>query len=178
MRVWIDFNDDFVFTTDELVVDNYEIADEQGAGTYTETMDLVVPADAALGQHLMRIKTNWNNPVPNDACEETTYGETEDYMVNIFDPLGVNDNPFAEAEFTVLKTGKNIYDVSLDTQSVIGKLELSVYNVLGQRLVYRVLENEGNGYNHQLNMTYVQSGVYLVKLGNGEIGKVKRIVVE
>jgi|TARA_R100000479_G_scaffold176508_1_gene131570 hypothetical protein len=178
VRVWIDFNDDFVFTTDELVVDNYEIADEQGAGTYTETMDLVVPADAALGQHLMRIKTNWNNPVPNDACEETTYGETEDYMVNIFDPLGVNDNPFAEAEFTVLKTGKNIYDVSLDTQSVTGKLELSVYNVLGQRLVYRVLENEGNGYNHQLNMTYVQSGVYLVKLGNGEIGKVKRIVVE
>ena len=178
VRVWIDFNDDFVFTLDELVVDNFEIADGEGGGTYTETMDLVIPAGVALGQHLMRAKTNWDDPVPNDACQETTYGETEDYMVNIFDPLGVNDNPFAEAEFTVIKSGKNIFDVSLNTQSVTDKLELSVYNVLGQRLVYRVLENEGNGYNYKLNMSYVQSGVYLVKIGNREIGKVKRIIVE
>ena len=178
VRVWVDFNDDFVFTLDELVVDNYEIADNQGSGTYTETMDLVIPAGASLGQHLMRAKTNWDDPVPDDACEETTYGETEDYMVNIFDPLGVNDNPFAEAEFTVLKKGKNLYDVSLKTQAITDKLELSVYNVLGQRLLYRALENEGQGYNYELNMSYVKSGVYLVKIGNSKLGKVKRIIVE
>ena len=42
------------------------------AGSYTETMDLVVPANATLGSHIMRAKSNWNAPVPDDACEETT----------------------------------------------------------------------------------------------------------
>tara|TARA_R100001369_G_scaffold89785_5_gene127858 strand:+ start:289 stop:3216 length:2928 start_codon:yes stop_codon:yes gene_type:complete len=177
VRVWIDFNDDFVFTLDELVVDNYQIAPGDGGGTYTETMDLIIPDGVTLGQHLMRAKTNWNSPVPDDACEETSYGETEDYMANIFDPLSTND-PFSEAQFTVINTGNNNFDVTLKTQSVTGKLELSVYNVLGQRLVYRVLENEGEGYNYNLNMNYVKSGVYLVKLGNSKIGKVQRIIVE
>ncbi|PVW15365.1 GEVED domain-containing protein [Marixanthomonas spongiae] len=177
VRVWIDFNDDFVFTLDELVVDNYEIADGQTGGTHTETMDLVIPAGVTLGQHLMRAKTNWNSPVPDDACEETSYGETEDYMANIFDPLSTND-PFNDAQFTIVNQGNNNFDVTLKTQSVTGKLELTVYNVLGQRIVYRVLENEGNGYHHNLNMNYVKSGVYLVKIGNNEVGKVQRIIVE
>ena len=31
----------------------------------------------------MRAKTNWQAGVPDDACQLTTYGETEDYMINI-----------------------------------------------------------------------------------------------
>ena len=62
-----------------------------GAGEFTETMDLVIPADATLGEHLMRAKTNWNNPVPDDACEETTYGETEEYTAIIDYPVGILD---------------------------------------------------------------------------------------
>ncbi|MEE2616390.1 MAG: GEVED domain-containing protein, partial [Bacteroidota bacterium] len=67
-RVWIDYNDDFVFSLDELVVDNYVLGVGGGAGTYQGNTALVVPADAALGQHIMRAKTNWNAGVPDDAC--------------------------------------------------------------------------------------------------------------
>ena len=83
VRIWIDYNDDFNFTLDELILDNYEIADGAAAGSYTETTQVTIPADATLGQHLMRAKTNWQAGVPDDACELTTYGETEDYMINI-----------------------------------------------------------------------------------------------
>ena len=78
VKVWIDFNDDFTFTNDEIVVPNFVIAPGQGAGSYTATVDLAVPAGAAVGEHRMRAKSNWQAPVPNDACNETTYGETED----------------------------------------------------------------------------------------------------
>ena len=44
---------------------------------------VTIPASATLGQHLMRTKTNWAAGVPDDACETTQYGETEDYMINI-----------------------------------------------------------------------------------------------
>lgn len=175
--VWIDFNDDYVFTVDEVVVDNYEIADGQGAGTYTETMDLVVPAGAALGQHLMRAKTNWNAPVPTDACEETQYGETEDYTANIGE-LGVNDNGFGNSELLIVNNGKNVFDISLLTQTYTERLEITVFNVLGQRLVYHRLENDGEGYHYDLNMSYAAQGVYLVRVGNKDFGKVKRIIVE
>ena len=30
---------------------------------------------------LNEFKANWNNAVPDDACEVTSYGEVEDYFV-------------------------------------------------------------------------------------------------
>ncbi len=177
IRVWIDFNDDFVFTNDETVVNNVEVASGQGSGNYTITTDLVVPAGVPSGQHLMRAKTNWNAPVPDDACEETTFGETEDYSVQI-GTVGVTDNIFDENGLTILSLDNNKFDVSLKTVNYTESMNLSVYNTLGQRLLYKKLENNGNGYNYKLDMSYVATGVYLVRVGNKENGRVKRIIVK
>jgi hypothetical protein len=177
LRVWIDFNDDFVFTVDEIVVNNVVIAPGQGGGTYTITTDLVIPNGAALGQHLMRAKTNWNGPVPDDACEETTYGETEDYTAQI-GLLGVNDNIFDENGLTVLTLENNNFDVILKTKNYTAAMNLSVYNTLGQRLLYKKLENNGSGYNYKLDMSYAAKGMYLVRVGNKDNGRVKRIIVK
>src|SRR5690606_1589065 len=144
LRVWIDFNDDFMFTPDETVVNNVVIGPGEGSGNWTLTTDLVIPAGAATGQHLMRAKTNWNNPVPDDACEETTYGETEDYTAQI-GVLGVEDTIFGENGLTVLTLENNNFDVILKTTKYSGALNLSVYNTLGQRLLYKKLENNGDG---------------------------------
>jgi hypothetical protein len=177
VNVWIDFNDDFIFTSNELVVNNYEIANGRAGCTFTETMDLVIPAGAALGQHIMRAKSNWNAPVPADACDGTTFGETEDYTANI-GSLGLDDNALSDSELIVINNGNNIFDVSLATTPFTEKLELSVFNILGQRLTYYRLETNGEGYSHNLDMSYAAQGVYLVKVGNNEVGKVKRIIVE
>ena len=111
IRVWIDYNDDFVFSLDELVVDNYVIAPGAAAGSYTETMQLVVPDNATLGEHIMRAKTNWNAPVPDDACEETNYGETEDYIVNIVESLGIDDSVLANSEFRIISQDNNQFNI-------------------------------------------------------------------
>ncbi|MBG42541.1 MAG: hypothetical protein CL530_01070 [Aequorivita sp.] len=177
IRVWIDFNDDFVFTNDETVVNNVEVASGQGSGNYTITTDLVVPAGVPSGQHLMRAKTNWNAPVPDDACEETNFGETEDYSVQI-GTVGVTDNIFDENGLTILSLDNNKFDVSLKTVNYTESMNLSVYNTLGQRLLYKKLENNGNGYNYKLDMSYVATGVYLVRVGNKENGRIKRIIVK
>ncbi|MBC8455547.1 MAG: T9SS type A sorting domain-containing protein [Flavobacteriales bacterium] len=174
-RVWIDFNDDFVFSLDELVVDNYVLGVGGGAGTYQGNTALVVPADAALGQHIMRAKTNWNAGVPDDACEETTYGETEDYTVNIVTSLGIDDLN-QNSEFSVISLGNNQFDVNLNSPYV-GKIELTVYNALGQRMVFHRFENTGT-FNYALDMSYVAKGIYLVKVGNNSFGKVQKIIVK
>ena len=179
-RVWIDFNDNFIFESpEEIVVDNYVLGLGQGAGTYTGSTSLVIPADAALGQHLMRAKTNWdttgNVGVPDDACEETTYGETEDYTVNIVTSLGIDDLN-QNSEFSVVSLGNNQFDVNLNSPYV-GKIELTVYNALGQRMVFHRFENTGT-FNYALDMSYVAKGIYLVKVGNSSFGKVQKIIVK
>ena len=78
--IWIDFNDDYVLTEDEKVLDNYWI--ELANQLYT--VDLEIPADAALGAHIMRARTNFAN-FCDDPCLEYAYGEAEDYMVNVVD---------------------------------------------------------------------------------------------
>ncbi len=76
--VWIDWNQDFVFdvTTEAVTMDV-----SSGLGPYTGTV--VVPGDALPGTTRMRVRLNWNAPPP--PCGTTTYGEAEDYSINVVD---------------------------------------------------------------------------------------------
>ena len=76
--VWIDFNDDFVLSADEMVVDNYLV--ENPSNMYD--VQITIPEDAADGLFLMRARTNGNG-LCNDPCEEYYYGEAEDYWILI-----------------------------------------------------------------------------------------------
>jgi|TARA_B110000459_G_scaffold184877_1_gene215052 hypothetical protein len=178
VRVWIDFNDDFVFSLDELVVDNYVIEVGGAAGTWTETMQLVVPDDGTLGEHIMRAKTNWNAPVPDDACEETQYGETEDYMVNIVESLGIDDSVLSSSEFRIITLDNNQFNVSLTT-IYNEDISFNVYNVSGQVIVFNNISKNSQKYIYDLDMSYAAAGIYLVKMGNSSIGyRVGKIVVK
>ncbi len=178
LKVWIDFNDDSTFTNDEVVVTDYEIAPGQGAGTYTETTDLVIPANAATGPHRMRAKTNWNAPVPADACEETTYGETEDYTANI-GSLGVNDYSISNSELIITSENQRDFFINFTTQ-YDGRVYVSVYNMLGQQMGISVIEKEDGAYKAKLEMDEAASGVYIVKVGgmNTTAYKTGRIIVK
>lgn len=178
VSVWVDFNDNFVFESDELIVDNFEIADGQAGGVYTETIAFPIAADAALGEHILRAKSNWNGPNTDDACVDVTFGETEDYTVVVTEALGLDDNDFATGNFTITETNKNIFDVSFTSQNTTDMLELTVFNVLGQRMVYYKMENNGGEFNYNLDMSYIAKGVYLVRVGNSESGKVKRLLIK
>ena len=178
VRVWIDFNDDFVFSLDELVVDNYVIQVGGAAGTWTETMQLIVADDANLGEHIMRAKTNWNAPVPDDACEETQYGETEDYRVNIVESLGVDDSVLSSSEFRIISLDNNQFNVSLTT-IYNEDISFSVYNVSGQVIVYNNISKNSQKYIYDLDMSYAAAGIYLVKMGNSVIGyRLGKIIVK
>ncbi|MCD4735070.1 MAG: carboxypeptidase-like regulatory domain-containing protein, partial [Bacteroidales bacterium] len=76
--VWIDFNDDMYFTPDEMVLD----CENMDAAGQVFTFPGTIPATAGIGIHLMRARTNWLD-CADDPCAVYTYGETEDYFVEI-----------------------------------------------------------------------------------------------
>ena len=165
IKGWIDFNDDGSFTNDELVVPNFVIAPGQAGGSYTETTDLVVPAGVPSGIHRLRFKSNWQAEVPADACEETQYGETEDYSADIDGVLGITQAAISEADLIVTSSDNNQFDIALIT-SYEDRAAIGVYNVLGQLLAFNYIEKEGDRFNYQLDMSYAPSGVYIIKMGD------------
>lgn len=179
LTVWIDFNDDDIFSVNEKIVTDYIIAPGQGAGNYTETLDFIVPANATVGTRRMRAKTSWNELVPDDACAETVYGETEDYTVNI---QTLSLNQFAAInldDFKIISLGDKQFDVLLETD-FSGNAYISIYSILGQQLkTKKISKSTANGYQVKLDMTEAASGVYLVRILLEEPNKylVKKIIV-
>ncbi|MFT5824472.1 MAG: hypothetical protein ACI8ZM_005740 [Crocinitomix sp.] len=179
VQVWIDFNDDSNFTIDEIVVPNFVIAPGSAGGSFTETVDLVVPAGAALGEHRMRAKSNWQAPVSNDPCDESTFGETEDYTANI-GVLGINDNAISNSELIVITLPNNQFDVSLVTE-FDGGVYMGVYNILGQEVGFNKKVPQIDGaFRLNLDMSAMSSGVYLIRIGGQTTttAKTARIIVK
>ncbi|NOU46433.1 MAG: T9SS type A sorting domain-containing protein [Bacteroidales bacterium] len=178
VRVWIDFNDNFVFEENELIVDNVIIAEGQGAGDYTQIVPFNIAADASLGEHLLRAKINYNALVPDDACEGTVSGETEDYKVNIGVYTNVGTQLMSKAELTVTNNGNNHFDVSLNSNELTETMIISLHDVYGQTLVENRIEKSNGRYTYPLDLSYAKPGVYIVRVGTHQYGKVKKIVVK
>ena len=159
VKVWIDFNDDLEFTSEEIVVDNYILAPGQGAGIHTETMELVIPENAVLGTHILRAKTNWAADVPDNPCSVTTYGETEDYTVIIIESLmGINENnlPLNPIIYPNPTEGK----VTVDLKSSYKDISVKLYDLLGREL-FTKFYIEGRELHFKINEP---SGVYFLSI--------------
>jgi GEVED domain/Secretion system C-terminal sorting domain len=179
VSLWIDFNDDFVFSDSEKLILDFIIGANQGNGNYTGTTNLVIPTNATLGQHLMRIKTNYNDVVSNNACANSQYGETEDYTVNITGSnLSVKEISKEKTDLIIGSQNNRIFEIALNNSEFDSTLVLSVHNILGQKVVYDKVKNNNGSYSYLLDMSYAPTGVYLVRLGNNQSGKVKRIIVK
>ncbi len=91
---------------------------------------------------------------------------------------GVYDN-FIDSSDLIIKTlGDNHFEVSLTSEVYTENLVFQVYNILGQEIVYHALKKQNGSYTYPLNMSYTTPGVYIVRLGNESMSKVKRIIVE
>ena len=91
--------------------------------------------------------------------------------------LSVSDNQL-EGEFEIVDKGNNQFQVFLTHTSSFEDLDLKVYNMLGQTLLWRTLKNTSGFYSHTLDMSYASKGIYLVKLGDGRRSTIKRILID
>ena len=143
-------------------------------------MDLVVPANVPSGNHRMRAKSNWQAPVPDDACEITNFGETEDYTVNIEEVLSVTDQVFNNAKLMVVDLGDNRFELSINAQSDL-TLDMAAFNMIGQKLTNGSLSKNNTGaYQATLDLSHMAAGIYLVKVHNtgSNLVKTAKVIVK
>ena len=169
VKIWIDFNEDFAFSDNEVILNNYVIAPGSTAGNFIETTTVSIPSNATLGAHTMRVKTNWNEDVPEDACEETAYGETEDYTATIIeDVLGSADVALIDFEIAPNPAKENITITA--TCEPLESVE--VFNILGQRVLHLTFDAT---MAKNININSLNSGMYLIKI-NTQLPK--RLIVK
>ncbi|MBS4060519.1 MAG: T9SS type A sorting domain-containing protein [Bacteroidetes bacterium] len=175
--VWIDFNDNFIFEEDELMVDNVVIGFNQGSGNHFVTVPLTLPENAPLGTHIMRVKTRWSQPLPANPCDSFPYGETEDYHVDVTLFTGIETALQDKTDINVIPRGNQQYDITLKTNDLTETLLFNLFSVTGQKLVENRINQVDGLYSYPLDMSYAAPGVYLVRIGNARFGKIKRIVI-
>jgi hypothetical protein len=81
--VWIDYNRNGNF---ESPGERVHQTTGQNFGGYTLNGSFTIPITSSTGVTRMRVITSYGSTPLNSACENYTYGETEDYLVNIAAP--------------------------------------------------------------------------------------------
>lgn len=174
--LWIDFNDNGVFDDKERLISN-EILPTADAW---HDFEFSLPANASLGQHLMRVRAgdvSFDGDI-NDPCSVMAYGTTHDYSVRIVDStLDLEDFLLNDATLEIIDGGNGSYTAFLET-TFDRTLRVTIYNLLGQKLLENQVHSTGQGYLFDFDMSFASTGVYLLRMGTRKVGVVKRFIVK
>ena len=120
---------------------------------------------------------DWTLHINDDANQDG--GNLIDWSIQICTELALSvSNDELEGEFKILNKGNNQFEVSLTNTNSHEDLNLDIYNMGGQRLLWKTLKNTSGFYSHSLDMSYASKGIYLIRLGHNKSSTVKKIVVE
>ena len=166
-NVWIDFNQDGDFNdSGELVYSKPKTKTKfKLASGY-----LTIPATALTGSTRMRVSMK-NNTLPN-SCEKFSYGEVEDYTVNITGSTARPENDeVAAANLTEVKLEDVKLSIKLYPNPVKGDVlnisnlekpsDFRIFNLMGQELKRNHIEND------LIYVGTLGAGVYLIEITDG-----------
>lgn len=170
--MWIDFNDNAVFEPFEQLVRSGDIQ-PSSRPTFFE---FSLPEGVPLGEHILRARAGdprFAGDV-NDPCSVMEFGTTDDYTVVLVD--GIEESEIQQGELIISSSFKDIYELNFFT-AYQGPLWVTVHDMLGQKVVEAMVRKRDLAYNYLLDMSYAATGVYLVRIGTREEGRVKQIIV-
>ncbi|MFC7356368.1 proprotein convertase P-domain-containing protein [Jejudonia soesokkakensis] len=122
---------------------------------------------------------DWTLRITDDTNSDG--GQLVEWSLQLCDDLslGFEDTLVSDAELIIVDKGNDQFSIQLPTTAITERLNLTVTNMLGQTLLGYRVDNDGSGYNYDLDMSYAASGVYIVTLGtiDGSSGQTKRLIV-
>src|ERR1051326_5982304 len=120
VTAWIDYNNNSTFEASEIITSwLYVPANSFGS------VSITIPAAAAVGAHRMRIRSEYSPyNTPSDPCIAVTYGESEDYTVNVVSSCTTPGTPTA---ITGTATGQTTDNLSWAAGSPAGSTTVTYY---------------------------------------------------
>jgi len=171
--VWVDWNRDGDFS------DSGERVYSKSASKATSaTGSFTVPSGASVGYTRMRVSMKYN-AIPT-ACETFSYGEVEDYELNIksitASNLKIGNNQVAASNLMLYpnpSNGSSKMSINLPTTT---NVTISVYDINGY-LIFSKEKRQAKGIEN-FEIKNLIKGVYIVRLTGNNINVTKQLMVE
>uniref|UniRef100_UPI0026EB4716 GEVED domain-containing protein n=1 Tax=Mesonia mobilis TaxID=369791 RepID=UPI0026EB4716 len=171
--VWIDWNQDCVFSSDEM----YNLGTNQNQNNVSSSispLSITVPQSALLGETIMRVSTKVTSAA--NACEKDFDGEVEDYTVIVTDELSTSSNELADSFAIYPNPNQGEFTVSLRSENP-SPIDINVFDITGRRIFNQSYEYQ-HDFSQNLRLNQAQAGVYFVKVSNGNNNVTKKVIVE
>jgi len=160
--VYIDYNQNGVFTdTGE------KVWTKTGSKTTPATGSFTVPATATLGATRMRVMMKYST-APTSPCGTYTYGQVEDYTVNITATAKVDEGNTKALSFGLYPnpvTGDVLNITNLESAA-----NFRIYNLMGQQVAAGKIEN------NEVHISALAAGAYIIEVSDENSSAVKRFV--
>ncbi len=162
--VWVDYDKNGTFETSEQVVS------ASTSSSANQSYDFNVPGTALDGETRMRVSMKYNGAP--DPCETFTYGEVEDYTVNIGGVIKQNNNTEAnlvnELELYPNPVAQGILFLKGLKYS---KASYRIINYIGQTVIDNELLED------KIDVSLLIDGIYILEVNTGTDVIAKRFVV-
>lgn len=169
IRIWVDYNNNGTFETNENAFNSIN-------RPTNHTGNITIPATAVTNQYLRFrvISDRANSPIQN-ACQNRTNGQIEDYAIRIT-PVSIKNNLLAQALKVYPNPSAGVFHLELPVLKP-SKVGVSVANVLGQQ-VYEAQTQADEQLQHTIDLSQAPKGVYFVKVQIDGRFATQKIVVE
>jgi chitodextrinase len=158
--VWIDFNQNGTFESSEKVVSG----SSSSANNLTSTVD--VPSGVILGSTRMRVSMKYD--AAQTACETFSYGEVEDYTVNIVSSARQDNVVDAERLGNEATQNLEIYpNPTIDFVNV-------KFSSLAEDTTFRIVDTRGRVVKSgvldatNINVSKLKTGLYILEVNDGQ----------
>jgi bacillolysin len=164
--VFIDYNKDGDFS------DSGETVWTKTASKTTPvTGTITIPATATLGTTRMRVSMKYN-AIPT-SCEAFSYGQVEDYSINITASGAIVEEGIAGLVETTETSSFALYPNPVESELNISVSDSKGYtykiiNTLGQQL------SSGELFENAIDVSKLSTGIYIIELNNGSKKIVKK----
>lgn len=181
-RIWIDYNKDGDFLDS-----GEQIASSNTTGTTNYTANFTIPAAALVGNTRIRISMKYNAYATS--CETFSYGEVEDYTVNISATSGtvesianakvnqseVSAEPTSETINVKIHPNPTTDELYIDFKQTSTKdLKLKVVDISGKPFFEQILEEDQNGMG--IDVSKYTPAVYFLILEKGQQRKSMKFI--
>lgn len=158
--VWIDYNKNGTFE------DTEKAASGSSSSSGTLSASITIPTTATLGVTRMRVSMKYN--AAPTACETFSYGEVEDYSVNITSGTSApsTDNPFAEelgnekVDIFTIYPNPASEKINVVLNGIEGEVSARIYDMRGAVVKFQMLTDRNN----TIEINDLAPGVYMISI--------------
>ena len=165
--VWFDFNADGDFQDPG---EFYHISDSIPELSGDVTITIGIPNSALLALTRMRVRYVYANPITQGSdCNSYSYGETEDYTVNIVLGTSIKENPLNAISIHPVPAHDRIYIQS----PILGAMSITLFDQTGR--VCKSIYSTTNSA--EINTSEFAAGIYFVRFETEKNTITKKIVL-